>query len=356
MAEQGYQDRTEQATPKRREEARKRGEVAKSREIPSATVLAAAVIFLFFSGKAMTSGMGEMITRALSGISELRPGDAGLMSAMVRAVEAYLGIVLPIMLALTLAAGLSNLLQTGFIWSVEALTPRASKIDPLAGAQRMVSGRSLVELAKALAKILIVGWAAFSTMKEESDRLIPLIYQDRVEILSFLGEVSLKVAVRCCWVIALIALLDYLYQRWAYEEKLKMTKQEVRDEYKQTEGDPLVKSRIRAIQRELARRRMMEEVPKADVVITNPTHLAVALAYKAGSMAAPRIVAKGANLLALKIREVAEAHRVPLVENKPLAQKLYDLDIGEEIPVLLYKAVAEILAYVFRLKKKGVGM
>jgi flagellar biosynthesis protein FlhB len=168
-----------------------------------------------------------------------------------------------------------------------------------------------------------------------------------------MGQLAMKVVIRCCWVIAILAILDFIYQRWDHEQNLKMTKQEVKDEMKQAEGDPQVKARIRSIQRELARRRMMEEVPKATVVITNPVHFAVALRYDAATMGAPRIVAKGAQKLAIRIKEIAIVNHVPLVENRNLAQNLYKLDLGEEIPPQFYQAVAEILAYVYNLKKAG---
>jgi flagellar biosynthetic protein FlhB len=263
--------------------------------------------------------------------------------------------VLPIMLAIVVVAILANCLQVGAVWSVEPLAPKASKIDPLEGAKRIFSKRSFVELAKSLAKIIIVGWAAFSVLDEEIGRLGQLMYQENVQIMRYLGETSFKVMTRSCYIIAILALLDYLYQRWEFEQNIKMTKQEVKEEFKQTEGDPLVKARIRSIQREMARRRMMEEVKKADVIITNPTHISVALRYDVATMTAPKVVAKGAEKLAFRIREVAQAHRVPLVENKGLAQNLYkSVDIGREIPSELYRAVAEVLAYVYGLKGRSV--
>ena len=181
------------------------------------------------------------------------------------------------------------------------------------------------------------------------------MYQEQGQILTFLAQTALKVIAKCCWVLAILAILDYLYQKWEFEKNLKMTKQEVKDEFKQTEGDPKVKSRIRSIQREMARKRMMEEVPKADVVITNPTHLAIALRYDIEIMTAPMVVAKGANRVAFRIMELAEENRIPLVENKILAQNLYKLDMGEEISPQLYQAVAEVLAYVYGLQGKGPG-
>ena len=351
MAEQGFQDKTEQATPKRREEARKKGEVAKSRELASIAVLTAGVIYLFFAAKNMSFRMGGLIEDAFSRIPEFSGSDSHMMEFVIESVGRYLQLIVPIMLLVFIVAAFVSYAQTGIIWSVEPLAPKASKIDPIQGLARMVSLRSLLELCKSIAKIMIVGWAAYSTLKEEFSHLLPLIYQEGSEIMAFLALASWKIVIRCCWVIAILAVLDYIYQRWEFSRKLRMTKQEVRDEFKHTEGDPLVKSRIRSIQREMARRRMMEQVPKADVVITNPDHLAVALLYKPSGMTAPRVVAKGADLIAMKIKELAREHGVPIVENKALAQNLYKLDLDGEIPAHFYQAVAEILAYVYRLKR-----
>jgi len=198
-----------------------------------------------------------------------------------------------------------------------------------------------------------VSWAVYSTLKNDFSLLMPLMYQDNFQIMSMMGTISLKVVARCCYVIFVLAILDFLFQKWELNQQLKMTKQEIKDEFKQTEGDPLIKSRIRSIQREMARRRMMREVPKADVVITNPTHYAIALSYKSGEkMSAPKIIAKGADNIAMKIKELAKKHGIPMVENKPLAQNLYKLELGQEVPPKFYQAVAEILAYVYGLKKK----
>jgi len=355
VADQNFQDKTEPATPKRREEARKKGEVAKSRELASIAVLGAGVLYLYFGTRSLTLNMGHIIERTFQGIAGGIYTDQGLVDFATRSLKDFLWLVLPLMLALSVVALAVNLAQTGFLWTVEPLAPKASKIDPVKGLTQIFSKRSLVELGKSLFKILIVGWAAFSTLKEEFSHLLPLLYEDKIQILTALGSASLKVTVRCCWVIAILAILDYLYQRWEFEQKLKMTKQEVKEEFKQTEGDPQIKAKIRAAQREMARRRMMEEVPKADVVITNPTHLAVALRYEEGKMTAPAVVAKGANRIAHRIREVAEENGVPVVENKPLAQNLYKLELGEEIPSEFYQAVAEILAYVYSLKKRKTG-
>ncbi|MBN1103956.1 MAG: flagellar biosynthesis protein FlhB [Deltaproteobacteria bacterium] len=352
MAEDKFQDKTEPATPRRREEARKKGEVAKSRELASIAVLSGGVLYLFFAARGLSAELASLFEKAFSRVPGFSEPGYDIAEVALLFIQDYLRIVLPLMIVLFVVAVLSNYLQTGVVWSVEPLAPKASKINPIQGLQRIFSRRTLMELGKSTAKIVIVGWAAYSTLKEVYPHLLPLIYQDRWAILSCLGSSAWKVTIRCVWVIAILAIIDYVYQRWEFEQKLRMTKQEVKDEFKQTEGDPLVKARIRSIQREMARRRMMEEVPKADVVITNPEHLAVALRYAAERMSAPRVVAKGAERIALKIKELAKDRGVPIVENRPLAQNLYKLDLGDEIPARFYQAVAEILAYVYRLKNK----
>ncbi len=353
MPEESFQDKTEQATPKKREEARKKGQTAKSRELSSIAILSTGTIYMFFNAKDMTIKLGESIKQTFFDIPDMIKADQNFLTLLNQAIEKFLFMICPLMLVLCIVAVLANFLQTGFILSVDPLTPKASKIDPIKGAGKLISKRSFVELSKSIFKIVIVGWAAFSTLKDNVAHLMPLIYQEDIQIISLMGQISLKVAIRCCCIIFILAILDFIYQKWEFEQNLKMTKQEVKDEFRQTEGDPLVKSRIRSIQREMARRRMMEEVPKADVVITNPTHLAVALRYRVEEhMTAPTIVAKGANSIAFRIRELAEKHKIPLVENKILAQNLYKLDLGDEIPPKFYQAVAEILAYVYGLKRK----
>ena len=352
MPEESFQEKTEQATPKKKEEARKKGQVAKSKELSSVAVLSAGLIYLFFGCEGLTRDLGEMVLQTISDIPRMKYSDFDLMSFLIQTVENYLWMLLPIMLTISVAAILINLAQTGFIWSVESLAPKASKINPIEGGKRILSKKSLAELIKSIAKMIIIGWAAYSTLKDDFNSIIPLIYQEKGQIMSLLGHLSFKVSVKCCWVIAIMAILDYFYQRWEHGEKLKMTKQEVKDEFKQTEGDPHVKARVRSIQREMAKRRMMEEIPKADVVITNPVRLAIAVSYNPEHMSAPVITAKGAQKIARRIKEIAMENHIPLVENRLLAQNLYKLDIGEEIPPLFYQAVAEILAYVYGLKKK----
>ncbi len=355
MSEESFQDKTEDATPKKKEDSRKKGDVAKSRELPSVTILAAATIFMFFNAKSITMTLGNNIKNSFLQIPGIMSAGDFSSPFISEIITNFLVLILPFLIVLMIVSILTNLLQTGFIFSVEALTPKASKIDPIKGMGNVFSKKSLVELAKSILKIVIIGWVAFLAFKKDLSHMIPMLYQDNAQILAQLGELAFNLLVKCCCVILVLAILDFMYQKWDYAQKLKMTKQEIKDEFRQSEGDPMVKSRIRSIQREMARRRMMEEVPKADVIITNPTHLSIALKYKANEgMKAPVIVAKGANNIAFKIREIASKHNIPLMENKPLAQNLYKLELGAEIPSQFYKAVAEILAYVYGLKKRKI--
>ncbi|NLA74553.1 MAG: flagellar biosynthesis protein FlhB [Deltaproteobacteria bacterium] len=354
MAEQSFQDKTENATPKKLDDARKKGEVAKSRELTSIAILSAGAIYLFFNVKSMTMTLGNNLRNSFNRIPEIISSGSFSPQMISDTIKNYLILLVPLFLVLMIIAILINLSQTGILFSVEVLTPKASKIDPIKGMGRVFSKRSLVELSKSVLKIVIVGWVAFSAFKNNLPRMIPLLFQENTQIFSLLGELSFEIMIKSCCVILALAILDFMYQKWEYSQNLKMTKQEVKDEFKQSEGDPMVKSRIRSIQREMARRRMMEEVPKADVIITNPTHLSIALKYKPlEGMRAPVIIAKGANNIAFKIREIAAKHNIPFMENKSLAQNLYKLELGTEIPPQFYQAVAEILAYVYGLKKRG---
>jgi flagellar biosynthetic protein FlhB len=217
---------------------------------------------------------------------------------------------------------------------------------------QLVSRRSAVELVKSLTKILLIAVVAYKAVASEFDGALLLADMPVIDTVRYLGRVAAKVLTRTCGVLVLLALADFLYVRWDLEQKMKMTKQEQKEEFKETEGNPQLKSRIRSLQHQMARKRMMAEVPKADVVITNPTHYAVALRYERGGMAAPQVIAKGADHVALHIRELARKHRVPVVENKPVARALYRVELGQPVPEDMFKAVAEILAYVYSLKRK----
>jgi len=275
----------------------------------------------------------------------------GIQPFVIDMVLQSFAILAPFLLMVVVAGLAANLLQVGFMISTKSIAPKFSKIDPIKGFERMFSLRSLSELVKSVLKIIIVATVSWLTVRSEIASTLPLMEQDVNSILIYISRVSFNILATTCWVLLALAVLDYAYQKWEFERSIKMTKQEIRDENKQTDGDPLIKGRIRRLQRDTARKRMMAAVAKADVVITNPQHLAVALQYAPEKMNAPVVVAKGADFLAAKIRDMAAKHRVPLIENKPLAHLLYRLvQVEQAIPESLYKAVAEILALVYSMK------
>lgn len=353
MADEGFQERTEEATPRKREEAKKKGQVAKSRELASVAVLLAGLLTLFWGSDFFYSQFRDLFVFYFENMGKLSVSAENLNWFVFLGLKQMALLVGPFFFVLVVVAFFANFLQTGPIFSFEAISFKLSKLDPIAGFGRIFSLISLVELVKGIIKVLIVGSVAFYTINQEFASLLPLLSQSPYQILHYMGGVSFNIFWRSCLAMLALAVLDYLFQRWEFERNLRMTKQEIKEEYKQTEGDPMIKARVRSLQREMARKRMMAEVPKADVVITNPTHFAVALKYETGKMAAPIVIAKGTDNVALKIREIAKEAGVPVVENPPLAQSLYKLvEIGKAIPTELYEAVAEVLAYVYRLKKK----
>ncbi len=340
-------ERTEPGTSRRREEARKKGQVVRSREITTTAVLFASVIILYFYSQYMLNQLADVMDRFLSGSGTYNLTQESLISLIIEIGKGIFITIAPLIIAIPLIGIVSNILQTGWFVSTESISPNLSKINPLDGAKRFFSTTAVAELVKSLLKLAIVSYVAYVTLRAEVENVPLLLDTDTNGIFIYLGKISFKVLLRSCWVLVVLAVIDYVYQKWEYEKSLRMTKQEIRDEMKDIDGNPMIKSRVRSVQREMARRRMMAEVPKADVVITNPTHFAVALKYDSKEMAAPIVVAKGQGLIAQKIKEIAKENRVPIVEDKPLARTLYKLvEIGSPIPEKLYKTVAEILAYV----------
>ncbi|MFW6146918.1 MAG: flagellar biosynthesis protein FlhB [Thermodesulfobacteriota bacterium] len=353
MAEESFEEKTEQPTPRKREEVRKKGQVAKSREIPSLAVLLVGLISIAAFGSHMYYHIGIIMTEGFSffTLSDLSMPD--FLHFSKRMITLFLLTMLPLLLALFLTAIVSNVMQVGFLLSAELIKPNLSKINPIKGFGRLFSSQSLMELLKSLLKLAVVGTAACLTIRSEMKH-VPYLWDMEVNsIVVYLLKIIFKISIRCILAMVVLVAIDYAFQRWEFLRKIKMTKKEVKDEYKRVEGDPLVKSRIKGIQREMAKKRMMQAVPKADVVIVNPTRLAVALQYESTRMSAPRVIAKGAGELARRIKKVAESHGVPIVENRELAQRLYSLvAVDQEIPPVLYEAVAEVLAYIYRLKGK----
>jgi flagellar biosynthetic protein FlhB len=353
LAEGDFQDKTEKPTGKKRSDARKKGQVAKSREVSSVAVLLAGLSTLYLFGSFMYGHIRSVMEKSLSMVSQPTLGLSGLLVLSQDVVQSFIIIVAPVMAAGVIVAALSNFLQVGVMFTIEPVIPKFSKISPLKGLGRLFSKQSFMELFKSVAKLAIVGVIAYWTVKGEMDRFLDLGGMGVAAIALYILKVILKIFLRVCVVMIFLAVLDYAFQKWQFEQQLKMTKHEVKEEFKRSEGDPLIKSRIRRIQLEMARRRMMQEVPKADVVVTNPVRLALAIRYDRAVMNAPQVVAKGSELVAERIKALAKEHDIPIVENKGLAQDLYRMvEIGSEIPSALFQAVAEVLAYVYRLKGK----
>lgn len=352
MGNDSGMDRSEKPTPKKLADARKKGQVAQSREIPSAMILMTALAVFYFGGQAMASRMTDLMRlsfRSLDGGWIHNIASVDLMSGWL--FDQTLSILLPMMAALLVIGIIANVAQFGFNFKEDLMVPDFKKINPLSGIKNLVSLKALVELLKSIIKIGFVGLIAYLVVRKELVTIPSLIHAEVAETAAYMGQVAFQIAFFVCLGLIVLAAADFAYQRWQHQKNLMMTKQEIKEERKQSDGDPQVKSRIRSMQMEMAQRRMMAAIPSADVVITNPTHFAIAIKFDAKTMDAPLVVAKGADFMAQRIREIARQHDVPLVENKPLARALYGAtEIGEMIPAELYRAVAEVLAYVYRLK------
>jgi flagellar biosynthetic protein FlhB len=349
--------KTEQATPKRKQEARERGQIARSVELNSAIILLTALITFRYVGPYLLNSIGKLTVYTYENMSASFGMENVYSQTIFYMIEIF-KMVAPILLVMMVVGLLVNYMQVGVLFTLQPLTPKLSKINPIAGFQRLFSRRSLIEFVKSLLKLTLIGWLGYLGIKAALPQLIPAMDMQGAEAIKFVGGLTLTVLNRIIIALIIIAALDFFYQRWEHNESLKMSKQEIKDEFRQAEGDPMIKARIRRIQREMARRRMFEAIPKATVVITNPTHVAVALEYKEG-MQSPVVLAKGERIIAEKIKEVARKHNVPIVENPPLARALLkQCPVGAPISPDLFEAVAEVLAFVYRMnrKKSGVGV
>ena len=344
--------KSEKATPRRKQEARERGQIVRSVEVNSVLVLLAAFTAFRLAGPYIIGSLNDMAVYSFQSMNT----SLGMENVTTLAVF-YLGqvlkIVAPVLASVLLVGLLVNYLQVGVLFTLKPLVPKFTNINPISGFQKIFSRRSAIEFLKSILKLIIIGWIAYAGVKSALPNLIPTMDMQGVEPLKFVGNLAVDILDWIILALVVLAVLDYLYQRWEYEQSLMMTKQEIKDEYKQSEGDPMIKARIRQIQREMARRRMFESIPRADVVITNPTHVAVALEYKDG-MQAPVVLAKGERVIAERIKEMARRHSIPIVENPPLARALLkQCPVGAPISPDLFEAVAEVLAFVYRMNKKG---
>jgi flagellar biosynthetic protein FlhB len=351
MAEESDQERTEAPSQQRLEKAREEGQVPQSRELATFVVLMTSGAALWM----MANGLGKTMSQIVRGGLQFDPAiarDSNYVMTQLSDQVLDASLALAPFLALVIIAVLASpLLLRGWLFSTKAFMPDFKRMNPLSGIKRMFSSQGLVELVKSLAKVGLLGGVATWLIWSNRAAIFSLSMEDPSDAIQHMGDLIGKIFLLASGAMIFIVVLDLPFQLWSYYNKLKMSKEQLRQEAKESEGDPHVKARIRAQQREMARRRMMAEVPTADVVVTNPTHYAVALKYTEGKMGAPRVVAKGADAVAAKIRELAAEHQIPLLEAPPLARALFrHTELGDEIPATLYAAVAEVLAYVFQLR------
>lgn len=346
-------DKTEEATPHKMSEARKKGQIARSKEVNTAITLIASTIILITLGEFMVNSFKEDIIEFFTGYLNLEINMDTLQSIIVIVLLRFAMVALPMIIPIMIMGVAANFLQTGFIHTTESLKPQFSKINPISGFKRMFSIRSLVELIKQIVVIVVVGYVEFGFLKDNFRKILTMGNMEFSSIITTLIDLSSDVFMKIALVMTAIALIDFLFQKFQFKKDMRMTKQEVKEEFKQMEGDPQVKGKIKQRQREMATRRMMQSVPDATVVITNPTHIAVALKYEEGKSSAPLLVAKGSGHVAIKIKELAKENNVPIIENKPLARLIFnEVDLEKEIPSEMYQAVAEILALVYKLKRQ----
>lgn len=357
MPEEQVQERTEEATPRRREEARKRGQVVKSRELSSIAILSTGFFSLLLLSFVFFQQFVFLIRYSYSLFSADFENLNQLIYFLQGVNSSVLKFLLPFFTLLVITSIVVYLIQTGGgVIATEPLSPKFERLNPIEGFKRLFSFTSLFELMKSLLKLFIIAGISYWIISQNFDKIVKLLGMHGGYVLSVVKVLLWDLLSKLLFILAILGVLDWLYAKWDYERKLRMTRQELKEELKQTEGDPLIKAKIRQKQRELSRQRMLAEVPKADVVITNPEHYAVALKYELGKMPAPKVLAKGVDHLALKIKEIAIKHKIPIYEDPPLAQILYkNTEVGEFIPEDLYQAVAKVLAYVYKLRGRKIG-
>lgn len=347
-------EKTEKATDKKRQDSRRKGQVLKSQDVTSALILVAVFAYLWLASPFMRERFLLFLEHSFTRYLSIQPLDAAGTMLIYREVIWQLAVVLlPVMLIAVIAGIAGNLLQFGWLFTAEPLKFDLKKIDPIKGFKRIFSIRALVELVKAILKITLIGFVTFIVIWTNIEKVLVLAFKSEWDTLSVVARLTATMGITASLTLLCIAILDYFYQKYDYEKNLRMSKQDLKDEHKNTEGDPLMKSRIKQRQREMAMRRMMQEVPTADVIITNPTHFAIAIQYDEAHMDAPVVVAKGVDFIAQKIKRIAQEHEIVMVENRPLARSLYDqVELDQEVPEQFFKAIAEVLAYVYRIEHK----
>lgn len=346
-------EKTEKATPQKRQESKRKGQVAKSPEVAAAMIMLGGILLLSFLG-------GWMLDQLLAiyRINYTQYIGWDLTPKSIRTLfeqMAFEGfkIMVPMALIGMVFGFFGNYIQIGPLFTTEPMKAKLERIDPIKGAKRIFSVRALVELAKSLLKISIIGFAAFLVLWLSIDELFLLSQKSIADSLSFIGSLVVNMGLAASVILLCLSILDYIYQKYEFEKGIKMSKQDIKDEYKKSEGDPLIKSKIKEKQRQMSMNRMIQDLPSADVLITNPTHYAIAIKYDAETMEAPQVIAMGKDHLALKIKEKAKELDIVIMENKPLARALYSqVEVGDFVPEDLFMAVAEVLAYIYRLKGK----
>ena len=348
------------ATPHKRNESREKGQVAKSNELATTLALIGVLSFFFVAGYDTYHHLIDIMYGAFTAIG-------GQLSA-AKTILIFLGlmgiafkIIAPVLIVAVIVGVLGNIFQIGLIFSSQPLMPQMSRINPISGFKRILSMRGLFEAVKSIFKIGLIGYIVYRTIMSGLVDVVSLVDADKSNIaalfVSTVGRIGFQVFLRAALALLFLSIFDFLYQRWQHEQDIRMTREEIREEMKRTEGDPEIRRRIRRVQRELSQARMMKAIPEADAVITNPVHLAVAIKYDYEVMDSPYVVAKGERKIARQIREIAEEHGVPIVENPPLAQALYkNVEVGEVIPMEFYQAIAEVLAYVHELTNRYRGL
>ena len=347
-------EKTEEPTAKKRADARKKGQVGRSQELNTAFVLLVGFFTLKLLWDSIYLSIASYTTYVFTNLNQSVDTE-NIIHIFIGIIVVLAKTAFPVMFAIMLIGLAINFFQVGLNFNTESIEFKLDKLNPINGFGRIFSKRSLVELAKSFFKILVIGFFLYRFIHEQILAMPQFMFFDLTTSLALVAEIIFQMAFIVIGVIMIMALMDYGYQKWQTTQDLKMTKQEVKDEMKQSEGDPQIKGKIRQKQRQMAMARMMKEVPKADVIVTNPTHYAIALSYQQG-MSAPLVVAKGQDIVAQRIKEIAREARVPIIENKPLARAIYAaVQIGDAIPQELYQAVAEVLAYVYRLKHARRG-